>query len=205
MVISVPRCALGLGRLVLPLVVSAGCASEPAPVRARGAALEPKGEVERLLPLEADTILSYETSSPDTGASGLLVIEVRRRSEGLVELRSAGRSQILQVDEHGVRHLGGGYLLRKPLVVGSEFRGEFGSVRITSTTLEVEVPAGRFSGCLQTVEETTTGASAQRSTKVFCPGAGIVFIEQQAMSGGDYLLERARLRSFGPRVDIYEN
>jgi hypothetical protein len=159
-------------------------------------------EVERLLPLEDKSVLSYETVLEQTGESGLLTIEVSRRSGNLVELRAAGRTQLLEIAADGVRHATGGYLLKKPLTKGAEFKGEFGRVRITETARTIRVPAGAFENCLETVEEAESSTGAQRSTKIFCPAVGMVWMQQEASSGGEYLLERASLRSFGPRVEI---
>jgi hypothetical protein len=61
-------------------------------------------------------------------------------------------------------------------------------VEVTSVTTTVQVPAGRFTGCVQTVEQSTT---AQRKvTTVFCPDIGITLLEVEGSIGDDYARER---------------
>jgi hypothetical protein len=108
--------------------------------------------------------------------------------------------QRLALESDGVRLVTGGWLLKAPLTPGARFKGQFGEVEVTSVTASVQVPAGKFTGCVQTVEQSAT---AQRKvTTVFCPDVGITLLEVEGTLGEDYAHERAELRSHGPRVDL---
>lgn len=156
--------------------------------------------VRRLLPLEHDTVFSYEITS-DAGDQGLLIQQVRRPREGLVELDVAGRVQRLDVEDDRVMHASGGYLLKEPIAPGETFRGAFGEVRVTELDKSIEVPAGAFRGCVETVEE--SAIPFKRATSVYCPGVGLVFLVVEARSeGGDVLRIESRLKTYGPRVTL---
>lgn len=155
----------------------------------------------RLLPLEDGMVYSFATRSDGSSETGLLVIEVGRTGS-LVKLKSGARTQLLQLEADGVRHAGGGYLLKKPLVPGTQFKGEFGTVRITRVALTVDVPAGHFMGCLETVEARTEGQVTQSSTKVFCPDVGIVSLHTEARSGAEELSDWAELKGTERRVQF---
>jgi hypothetical protein len=157
-------------------------------------------DVERYLPLRAETVLAYDTFQENTGERGVLMMSVRRPRLGTVELDVGGRVQRLALESDGVRLVTGGWLLKAPLTPGARFKGQFGEVEVTSVTASVQVPAGKFTGCVQTVEQSAT---AQRKvTTVFCPDVGITLLEVEGTLGEDYAHERAELRSHGPRVDL---
>jgi hypothetical protein len=156
---------------------------------------------ERYLPLVDDTVFAYETSSEATGERGVLMMAVKRPRPDRAEVSIGGKNQRLDLGKDGIRHTSGGYLLKPPLAVGAQFRGQFGEVRITTLDRQVEVPAGKFKGCLETVEE-TRAPTAKRATTVFCPEVGIVMLVAEGTSEGEYTVERAVLRSHGPRIDI---
>jgi hypothetical protein len=92
----------------------------------------------------------------------------------------------------------GGYLLRQPLFAGSEFQGAFGTVRVNSTTERIQTPAGAFDNCVETVEQNPS----KRARTVFCPEVGMVLLEVEGLTAETAGLERAVLRTFGPRVDL---
>jgi hypothetical protein len=196
---------LNAGRRTLLAVTCAlllgGCsAARPASTPQPAATLDP-GSPERYLPLVHDTVFAYETSSEATGETGVLMMSVARPRADLAEIKIGSRIQRLDLVQDGIRHATGGYLLKAPLAVGSRFKGQFGEVKITTLDRAVEVPAGKFVGCLETVEETQVPAP-KRATTVFCPGVGIVILVAEGTSDGEYTVERAQLRSHGPRVDI---
>jgi hypothetical protein len=93
-------------------------------------------------------------------------------------------------------------LLKRPLQLGAEFRGEFGRVRITRVDVTVKVPAGRFTDCLETVEERSEGPLSQSSTKLFCPEVGIVSLHTEAESGDQSMSDWAELQTTGKRVEF---
>jgi len=181
------------------LLGACGSAGAAAPVQ-QPANVDPRSP-ERYLPLVHDTVFAYETSSEATGETGVLMMSVARPRSGLAEIKIGSRIQRLDLVADGIRHATGGYLLKAPLAVGSRYKGQFGEVRITTLDRSVQVPAGKFEGCLETVEETQVPA-AKRATTVFCPDVGIVILVAEGTSDGEYTVERAQLRSHGPRIDI---
>jgi hypothetical protein len=184
----------------LPLLLSACGASAPTNEPAKASPPAGSADVERFLPLRADTLLEFVTIDEQTGDRGAMMMHVRRPRLGLVELEVGGRVQRLSLGPDGARLVTGGWLLKAPLAPGARFKGQFGEVEITSITASVQVPAGSFSGCLQTVEQ---GATAERKvTTVFCPDVGITRLEVEGSTGEGYGRVRSELRSYGPRVNI---
>lgn len=176
-----------------------GCASEPlAPKASPPAAPDMLTAVSNYLPLEKDTVLSFETEVEGSSERGLLVMQVRRPRPNLVELDVGGRPQRLDLVGEGVRVAEGAWVLRGPLEVGATFQGQTGLVQITSLTRKVTVPAGHFEGCLETLEQ---GAHARTRT-VYCPGIGITELEVEGLSAAQPSREVARLKARGPRIDV---
>jgi hypothetical protein len=132
----------------------------------------------------------------------MLVLEVRRPRSSLAELSVAGRIQRLEIDATGIRHLTGGWLLKLPITLGASWRGDFGTVEVTSLERQLSVPAGRFSDCLETVESLSGADFNKRTTTAYCPGVGIVARRTEVESDEGNGVESLTLRSFGPRVDL---
>src|SRR6185503_2346149 len=164
-----------------PISCGGAAASAPAKPRASSDPLAP----ERYLPLVDDTVFAYETSSEATGDRGVLMMAVHRPRQDRAEVSIGGRIQRLDLGRDGIRHATGGYLLKPPLAVGAQFRGQFGEVKVTTLDRSVEVPAGKFTGCLETVEETRAPVP-KRATTVFCPEVGIVMLVAEGTSDGEY-------------------
>jgi len=157
-------------------------------------------ELTRYLPLENDTVLSYETYIEDTNERGIAVFEIKRPRPELAELSLAGQvRKRYYFEANGVRSSQGGYLLKSPLALNSEWTGDDGKVKVTSVNQSVQVPAGKFAGCLQTVEDAQLGAATRKTTTVFCPGVGITVLQIEAEQEGMSVLQRLNLKSFGPR------
>lgn len=192
----------GLRCAVAASLVASSCAGPTTPAPATQGSAAGGDELARLLPLTDGTVFSYATRTDSSSETGLLVIEVRRLSGSLVQLKSGARTQLLQLVPDGVRHAAGGFLLKRPLVPGTQFKGEFGTVRVTRVALTVDVPAGHFTRCLETVEELTQGEVSQSSTKVFCPDVGIVSLHTEAQSGADVLSDWAELKATGKRIEF---
>ena len=170
---------------------------------AAGAQLGPEvGTVQQFLPLESGTVLAYETLDEQTGETGLVVQRVHRPRPELVELDDGGTVQRLEIGPQGVSHSTGGHLLRAPVARGATFRGRFGTVTITRTDVAVEVPAGSFQGCIETVEEDT--GKTKRATTTFCPDVGMASLQVEGSVRGDLARIVFKLRSHGPAVDIAE-
>ena len=155
----------------------------------------------RYLPLVDNTVYAYVTQAEGVAEQGVLMLAIKRPRPESVELSIGGRVQRLEIASDGVRHATGGWLLKAPLSAGARWKGSFGEVRVSSLDRAIEVPAGRFKGCLETVEEVQAPVP-KRATTVFCPEVGIVLLQVEGTIEGEYGVERAALRSYGPRVDI---
>jgi hypothetical protein len=184
---------------VLAVVLAAGCGKPPPPP-----APPPKPTptaLNRILPLEDATVFSYDTVTEPSGERGLLILEIRRPRPDMAELVVAGRTRRLVVNAHDIAHATGGYFLKEPLTVGATYKGDFGTVRITAVDKAVTLPAGAYSGCLETTEEVVSADGEKRTVTLFCPGVGITQRETEAEQEGMRATVRIRLKSFGPRFD----
>jgi hypothetical protein len=157
-------------------------------------------DVERFMPLEDDTVYAFETLTENTGEKGVLMMQVARPRANQAVLTVGGKAQRLDIDAQGVRLANGGWLLKGPLSAGATFKGQFGQVVVRSVDAQVQVPAGRFTGCVETVEESP--AVKKRVLTVFCPKVGIVLLDAEGAIGDDFGREQAALRSYGKRVDV---
>lgn len=176
-----------------------GCASAPPP-EAAPPQTAVVTELTRYLPLENDTVFSYDTYIEDTNERGIAVFEIKRPRPELAELSLAGQvRKRYYFEPGGVRSSHGGYLLKSPLGLNSEWTGDDGKVKVTRVDQSVDTPAGKFSGCLQTVEQAQLGAATRKTTTVFCPGVGITVLEIEAEQAGTSVLQRLTLKAFGPR------
>lgn len=189
----VRRFSIGLGvALVAAACSGAGTGASPA-----SSAAAPAGSLERYLPLKDGMVFSYDTLAEGSGERGILVLRVRRPRPDRAEL-IGGRTERLDFAPNAITYATGGTLLQQPLTVGSTWKGRSGTVRLVNVDRRVEVPAGTFTGCLETLEE----APELKVTTVFCPEVGIVSIEAEGAVQEDYQREVARLRYFGPAVDL---
>jgi len=152
--------------------------------------------LERFFPLVDGMVYHYATESMG-GEHGFLVARVVRTSANAGELRfPKGRKRISFAKDGIVLELleGPVYLIKEPVAVGATFRGEHGgTTRILAINAAIDVPAGHYDGCIQTLEERGGDAPVRYAT-TYCPGVGIVLLE----AGGGGALERASLTSYGP-------
>jgi hypothetical protein len=153
------------------------------------------------LPLEDGTVFSYETEVYPSGERGLLVLEVRRRHPDAAELVVAGRSQRLNVRADALELVTGGFLLKEPLAIGAQFRGDFGDVEIKRVGATVRVPAGEFPDCIETVESAQAQTSSRITTTIYCARVGIVSRISEAETEEGQARESMKLRSFGKKFD----
>jgi len=186
---------------ILALISSgmfAGCASPPPP-KAQ-AANAPVTEVSRFAPFENNTVFSYETYIEDTNERGILVFEIRRPRPELAELSVAGQvRKRYYFEPDGIRSSLGGYLLKAPLAANATWQGDDGPVRVAAVNESLDLPAGKFEGCIKTVEQAKLGAATRTTTTDFCPGVGIATLQIEGEQEGMSVLQALRLRSFGPR------
>jgi len=75
-------------------------------------------------------------------------------------------------------------------------------VEVTAVNVTAKVPAGQYTGCIETQESGGHPEAGRRTTTVYCPNVGIVKLVIEATSQGELVTELAELRSFGPRVDF---
>jgi hypothetical protein len=112
------------------------------------------------------------------------------------------RTERLQIEPDGIAQVEGGYLLKLPFSVGSTWKSKSGTVRVVAVDEEVTVPAGHFTGCMRTVEESRVGGAVRTVTSVFCSHVGLVSLEAEGGSDELHGRETALLKAFGPRVDL---
>jgi hypothetical protein len=177
---------------------AAGCA---APAQQQAVApTAPITALTRFAPFENNTVFSYETYIEDSNEHGILVFEISRPRPELAELSVAGQvRKRYYFEPGGVRSAQGGYLLKSPLGANAEWQGDDGKVKVTAVDQSIDVPAGKFSGCIRTVEEAKLAAATRTTTTVFCPGVGITTLQIEGEQEGTSVLQRLTLKSFGPR------
>lgn len=175
-------------------------APEPTPFEARraGPDVSSGSPIEAYFPLVDGYIYSYATMN-EAGEPGVIIAGVARMSALQGELRfPTGAKRFAYTPEGVISASSGAFVLKEPLAVGATFRGEHGGVtRIAAIDASADVPAGRFTGCVQTIEE-RLGDRPVRYATTFCPNVGVVVLE--ATSGLN--LERAELKSYAPAVRI---
>jgi hypothetical protein len=150
---------------------------------------------------------AFDAEDDEPGGKGMFVTRVRRLPGPRFSLLSSQGSHVLVVRADGiVREESNAYLLRAPLSQGAAWPGENGAtVRISAVDRTVEVPAGKFVGCVETVEEIAGkpgGTPLRRVTTTFCPDVGITLLHAEAWEHGAHTGEHATLRSFGKPVEL---
>jgi hypothetical protein len=187
-----------IGLSVSLLVLAAGCGGEQEAKSPDGSIGGPVTDVQRLYPLEHNTVFSYNTTD-ESGQTGIYIIEVGRPRTTMAELKVAGNVYRRYISADGVQAPGGGYVLRSPLSADAEWRGEFGDVSVKSLSRSIKVPAGDFGNCVETRESADTPAYTKTATTVFCPGIGMVYYLVEGEQGGVKVSQKLELKSFGPR------
>lgn len=181
--------------LLLPMAAAA-CGGEGAKAASPPSTPAAPAGVAAYFPLPEGNIFHYVTD--EGGESGMLVMKVHRTDAAHAELRSSNATKRFVVTPDGVSYDGGAFLLKAPLDVGARWPGEHGgTTRVDATDAEATVPAGRFTGCVRTVEEGGRTPGARYAT-TYCPGVGMVLLEVSA--GGAQA--RAALKSHGPPLKI---
>ncbi len=150
--------------------------------------------IERWLPLVDGYVYQYDYQDGE-GAQGSLTMKVQRIDEvhGAWVLATGGnvfeyRADGVLSDENHQQS----YVLKLPFAPGNRWRGAHQSwVEIRRTDASVAVPAGTFSGCVETVE-TRGGDVPLTIDAVFCQDIGLV---QRDIASGKKS-ERLTLRSY---------
>lgn len=187
-----------IGLSVVLLAALSGCGGEPEAKSPDGSVGGPVTDVQRLMPLEHNTVFSYVTTTED-GTTGIYVIEVGRPRATMAELKVAGKVVRRYISADGIQAAGGGYVLRAPLTADAEWTGEFGAVSVKSLSRPIKVPAGEFGNCVETVEHADTPAFTKTADAVYCPGIGMVYYMLEGEQDGLKVSQKLELKSFGPR------
>lgn len=187
-----------IGLCFVLLVALPNCGGEPEAKSPDGSIGGPVTDVQRLMPLEHNTVFSYATTD-ESGQTGIWVVEVSRPRTTMAELKVAGRVTRRYIGADGVQVSGGGYVLRSPLSGDAEWKGEFGEVSVKTMSRSIKVPAGDFGNCVETVESADTPAFTKTATSVFCPGIGMVYYFLEGEQAGVKISQKLELKSFGPR------
>lgn len=187
-----------IGICLVVLVALPGCGGAAQAKSPDGSVGGPVTDVQRLFPLEHNTVFSYATTD-EAGTTGIYVMEVGRPRSTMAELKVAGNVFRRYISADGVQAPGGGYVLRAPLTAEAEWKGEFGEVSVKSLSRSIKVPAGDFGNCVETIESADTPAYTKTATSVFCPGIGMVYYLVEGEQNGVKVSQKLELKSFGPR------
>jgi hypothetical protein len=198
------RSSLALAVTSVSLAACGAQKGAAAPVAA--AAKAPESAVSRFFPLVDGTQWAYDAEEDGTGNKGVFVTRAKAMAGPRFSLVTGQRSRIVEVRADGITRADTGtYLLRAPLALGAEWPGEGGTVvRVAAVDRIVDVTAGKFVGCLDTVEEQRSAGRepARRITTTYCPDVGIVSLHAEAWENGRRAGERAVLRSFGKPISL---
>jgi hypothetical protein len=200
-------CARGSRSIALAwLAISCASPRRPVPPPADDAKL-PACAALRYLPLVDGNQWAYDAEDDETGETGMFVTRARRLPGPKFAMLSNQGSHTLEVRADGIlRAESNAYLLKAPLTAGTEWPGEGGSmVHVGALDRIVDVPAGKFVGCIETIEEVLTRSGkdpARRVTTTYCPDVGVALLHAEVWRAGKHMGERATLRSFGKPVQF---
>jgi hypothetical protein len=190
--------------LLLAGCVLAGCTAAPPPPAESPWLLPSEGQkdvvsgspVETFFPLVDGMIYTYKTQN-EVGEEGLLIARVLRVDATHGKLTYGRSAKTFELRPDGVVLKGAGgdsYLLKAPLTEGASWRGEHGGMtKVLKTNVSIDVAAGHYDGCVQTMEE-RLGDRPVRYATTYCPAVGVVNME--AASAANY--ERAQLKTYAP-------
>jgi len=165
----------------------------------------PGSPVARFLPLNDGWQWAYDVED-EGGNRGMFVTRARRLTGARFSLGpSPASAHVVEARADGIwREESETYVLKAPLAAGSTWLGGRGAtIKVGAVDRVVETPAGKFVGCLTTIEE--AGASdhpERRVTTTYCPDVGVTEVIAEAWMGTRHQRERAVLRSFGKPVDL---
>src|SRR5258708_18944493 len=188
------RCAIVFGCLAVGCGGAKKTASSPV-----AESKLPDSAALRYLPLVDGNQWAYDAEDEETREQGMFVTRARRVAGPRFSLISSQGSHTLEVRADGItRTETDAYVLKVPLAAGAEWPGEGGStVRVASLDRAVDVPAGKFVGCVETIEETRTVSGkdpVRRVTTTYCPDVGVTLLRAEVWKAGKHSGERATLR-----------
>lgn len=173
-----------------------------APAGCGGAGARPEGRsgplrARHLYPMGEGYIWTHDCDT-QTGIRSLSITRVTESSPPRFVIRPDGAREqhVYELRAEGIWDAeASAWLIREPLVAGQEWSaGPSRTARITQTDLDVEVPAGRLTDCVEIVveNEQTEG----RSRTVYCPeqGPAVVEYHQELMTTGGITI-RCELRA----------
>lgn len=203
------HCAVRRWAFVVSGIALTACGSRPkaAPRAPVPSAEAPVSQVSRFFPLVDGDQWAYEAADDESGTKGVFVTRAHAMGGARFSLQTGQRSRVVEVRPEGItRAETGTYLLRVPLTAGAVWPGDGGAqIRIANADRIVDVPAGKFIGCIDTIEElrAASGEPLRRISTTYCPEVGIAELHAEAWENGRHAGERAVLRSFGKPVSIY--
>ena len=183
----------GCAALVLLALVVGGChASRPA------AASGDRLSVDRLYPLRAGSVWTYDVDTGDGSAPTLAITRVTKSAGGKAEVSSGGAPIEYEQRPDGLyRGDRGIYVFKLPLRPGATWETSGGaSAQVVTLDKQLETPAGPFAGCVEVLE---SGGSVPKLVRtVFCPDVGPVEVESSVALpvAGSQARVVARLRGY---------
>jgi hypothetical protein len=182
---------VGSRGLVL-FVFMCACASAPS---ARPAAPLTPG---RLYPLHAGGVWSYDVD-PGDGSNVLAITRVIEAGAGHVLVQGGEGTTRYELRDDGIyRSERGGYLLKAPIAVGAQWPSGGGmQATVRAIDLALETPAGRFSGCVEVLEQGAPSGATISTT--YCPEVGPVQVISSmdlTLGGRATVRVTARLRGY---------
>jgi hypothetical protein len=196
------------GPLMMALLMLSCASPRAAPVAPPTQGTQSTSPVSRFFPLADGRIWAFDQTDEENGSTGVFVTRARQLTPVRFSLATGNRTRSVELRADGIVAAETGvYLLKAPLAAGAEWAGDRGGVvRVSSLDKAVQVPAGSFVGCVETVEELAAAAGSanplRRITTQFCPDVGIASLHVEVWDQGRHLSERASLRSFGEPVTL---
>jgi hypothetical protein len=189
--------------VALSVVACAG-RQKPAVNASATASDDVSSEVARYLPLKDGWQWAYDVQD-EGGNRGMFVTRARRLGPSRFSFGTASSSRVLVARGDGiVREETQAYVLKVPLAAGKSWPGNNGAlVTVNAVDRVVDVPAGRFVGCVTTVEVLGAAESPERRVSTtYCPDVGVTELLVEAGQSPRQQREHAVLRSFGQPIDL---
>jgi hypothetical protein len=174
------------------LVCISACASSPSARPAQ--ALTPQ----RLYPMHQGGVWSYDVD-PGDGSNVLAITRVKEADATHALVQGGEATTRYELREDGIyRSERGGYLLKAPIAIGAQWPSGAGmQATVRAIDLTLEAPAGRFTGCVEVLEQ--GAASGATISTVYCPEVGPVQVISSmdlTLGGRSTVRVTARLRGY---------